>query len=332
MQYRQLGENGPKVSVIAFGAWQIGDENFWGPKEETDAECAVAMAIDRGINLFDTAEIYGGGESERILARALADRRKDIYIASKVSPDHCAPDALRKSCEGSLKRLNTDCIDIYQVHWPFRHVPFEDAWGELARLREEGKIRWIGVSNFGPMDIADWFDAGGEAVSDQIGYNLLFRAPEYEIIPACRRYNMGVLAYMPLMQGLLADRWESVEDIPMPRRRTRHFSGHREGTRHGEEGHERLLQETLEDLREVARLLDLPMAVMALAWLLRQPGVTSVILGARDPLQLEKNLLAAEIDIGPAAVAQLNEITYPLKRAMGRNADMWQNEATSRIR
>lgn len=332
MQYRQLGEKGPEVSVITFGAWQIGDETFWGPKDEADAERAIAVALDHGINLFDTAEIYGGGESERVLGRTLGSRRDSVLIASKVSPDHCTPDALRRACEDSLCRLGTDRIDLYQIHWPFRQVPFAEAWDVLHRLREEGKIRWIGLSNFGPMDIADWFDAGADAVSDQIGYNLLFRAPEYEIIPACRRYRLGVLAYMSLMQGLLADRWETIEKIPMPRRRTRHFSGHREGTRHGEEGHERLLQETLEDLREVARMLELPMAVMVLNWLLHQPGVTSVILGARDPAQLEANLRAAEIDIGPAAVAQLNEISYPLKRAMGRNCDMWQNEATSRIR
>jgi aryl-alcohol dehydrogenase-like predicted oxidoreductase len=274
--------------------------------------------------------MYGAGVSEEVLGKALGTRRKEVYIADKVSPENCAPDRVRRSCEASLRRLGTDRIDLYQVHWPSRSVPFEDTWAALADLRDEGKIRQIGVSNFGPRDLGNW-GARENAVSDQVGYNLLFRAAEYEVIPACRERDVSVLAYMPLMQGLLTGRYASIEDIPMLRRRTRHFSRHRDGTRHGEEGHENLLMDTVADLRDFAAAVGLTVEGMALSWLAAQPGVASIILGARNPSQLLGNLRGLA-DIGPAAVAQLNELTYPLKRVLGPNCDMWQTAENSRIR
>lgn len=331
MIYRPLGPSGMNVSVISFGAWQIGDDDFWGPDERADAKRTVQEALDAGVNFFDTAEAYGKGESERVLGKCLGSRRREIFLASKVSTDNCAPDRLRAACEGSLKRLGTDYLDLYQVHWPPRDVPFSDVAGALQILVDEGKIRAAGLSNFGPGDMDEWFAHGG-ALSNQIGYNMLFRAPEHDLLPECRRRGLGVLVYMPLMQGLLAGRYDSVEDIPMLRRRTRHFSCHRDGTRHGELGHETILMETVLDLRDFAEAVGLPMSVMCLSWLIAQPGVTSAVLGARNPAQLQRNLAAATLDIGPAAVAQLNEITYPLKRAMGHNCDMWQSSLESRIR
>jgi myo-inositol catabolism protein IolS len=155
---------------------------------------------------------------------------------------------------------------------------------------------------------------------------------EYETIPASRDYEMGILAYMPLMQGLLTGRYGSVREIPMMRRRTRHFSGSRQGVRHGEEGHERLLMDTLRELCDFAEAVGLTPAVLALGWLTAQPGVSSVILGARSPSQLQSNLSAADLDIGPAALAQLDEITFPLKQALGTNCDLWETAHLSRIR
>ena len=331
MRYRLLGLSGFSVSVLSFGAWQMGDEGFWGPSIDADPERTVREALDAGINLFDTAEMYGNGESERLLGKILGRRRADVFLASKVTPEHCSPEQLRGSLEASLKRLNTEWLDLYQVHWPPRDVPFSDVYAELARLREEGKIRAIGLSNFGPGDLQAWQDVG-DAVSNQVGYNALFRAVEYETVPASRTHELGVLAYMPLMQGLLSGRYGRVEDIPMMRRRTRHFSCSRQGTRHGEGGHEQLLTATLEELGDFAEAVGLSLAVLSLAWLTAQPGVSSVILGARNPSQLRSNLLAADLDIGPAAVAQLDEITFPLKQAMGSNCDLWETDERSRIR
>ncbi len=331
MLYRKLGSSDLQVSVIAFGAWQIGDSRFWGEQAHPNPDRAVGAAIDGGVTLFDTAEAYGDGGSEQALGRALQGRRDKVLIADKVSPEHCTPEGIRQSCENSLRRLDTDRIDLYQIHWPFRHTSFEDACAALERLKEEGKIREIGVSNFGPCDLDAWMRAG-TAASNQIGYNLLFRAPENEMIPACIKHHVGVLTYMPLMQGLLTGRYCAVEDIPMPRRRTRHFSCRREGTRHGEAGHEETLMNTVEDLQDFADAVNIPMPVLCLSWIIAQPGVASVILGARDAAQLQANLPAADLDIGPAAVAQLNEFSYPLKIALGACCDMWESDENSRIR
>lgn len=330
MRYRCLGQSGFSVSMLSFGAWQIGDSAFWGASAAEDAQGAVDEALDAGINLFDTAEMYGNGESERLLGQCLGKRRPQVHVASKVLPENCAPPRMRTSLENSLRRLKTDWIDLYQVHWPPRDVPFGDVCGELLRFQEEGKIRAIGLSNFGPEDLNEWHAAGG-AVSNQVGYNAVFRAVEYDVIPASRAHKLGVLAYMPLMQGLLAGRYARVEDIPMMRRRSRHFAGTRQGTRHEEGGQEQLLMATLAELNEFAEAVGLSPAVLCVAWLCAQPGVSSVILGARTPSQLRSNLAAADLDIGPAAVAQLDEITFPLKHALGTNCDMWETASKSRI-
>ncbi len=330
MIYRKLGASDFEVSVLAFGAWQLGDTAFWGDDADADVNNTVSAAIDEGVNLFDTAELYGDGESERALGAALKDKRDQVYIASKISTQHCTPKGVRTACEASLERLGTTWIDLYQVHWPFDRAQYEDVYAALDTLKSEGKIRAIGVSNFGPNDLNAWMETGS-AVSNQLGYNLLFRAPEYAMIPACRRHGLGVLVYMPLMQGLLSGRYMSIDEIPVPRRRTRHFSGDREGTRHGLAGHEEVVMDTVADLFDFSDAVGIAMPTLCLSWLIAQPGVTSVIVGARKVEQLRANLEAATLDIGPAAIAQLNEYSFPLKVAMGDNCDMWESEQNGRI-
>ncbi|HOJ32351.1 MAG TPA: aldo/keto reductase [Candidatus Hydrogenedentes bacterium] len=330
MRYRILGSSDLNVSVISFGAWQIGDPQYWGSEAEDDPNDVIDAAIEAGINLFDTAEWYGNGESERVLGKVIKRYREKVYIASKVSPEHCAPKELRKACENSLKRLDTDYIDLYQVHWPFRHVPFEEAHTEMERLKQEGKIRFIGVSNFGKKDLTEWMKSG-TCVSNQLGYNLLFRAIEIEILPECIRQNIGVLAYMPLMQGLLTGRWNSAEEIPEKRRRTRHFSKARSGVMHSEEGCEELTFNTLRNIASLAENIGVPLALVALAWLIGQPGVSSVIVGARRVAQLLQNIPAADLDLSEEVMTQLNNITQPLKEHFGNNADMWRTGEDARI-
>ncbi|HIJ73610.1 MAG TPA: aldo/keto reductase [Candidatus Hydrogenedentes bacterium] len=331
MEYRKLGSSDLEVSVLSFGAWQLGDPEYWGADDRSDGETAVHAAVDIGINLFDTAEGYGRGASEAALGTALGKRRSKVLIASKVSAHNCAPAKLRQSCEASLRRLRTDVIDLYQVHWPFRDVRFEDPHAELVRLKKEGKIREIGVSNFGKQDLDDWMRNGG-CVSNQLGYNLLFRAIEHEILPSCQKHGVGILAYMPLMQGLLTGRWETVDEVPRPRCRTRHFASSREGVRHGEPGCEELVFDALGEIKVLAHKLGQPMAAVAIAWLMAQSGVTSVIVGARNAAQVPRNAAAAELTLPPDAVARLNEITDPVKQRLGANADMWQGGDGSRIR
>ena len=331
MEYRKLGASELKVSVMSFGAWQIGDPNYWGPDEQAEVDTVVKAAIDAGINFFDTAEGYGDGESERQLGKALGNRRKDVYVASKVSPENCAPGKVRQSCEASLQRLGTDYLDLYQVHWPFYDAKAEDVFQEFTRLQQEGKIRYIGVSNFGPKDLLRSALQHAPVISNQVGYNLIFRAIEYEILPMCQRRGVGVLAYMPLLQGLLAGRWSRVEDVPVVRRRTRHFSTSRQQTRHQEDGCEQLLFETLGKIARVAQQEGLSMATLSLAWLMRRPGITSIIVGCRRSEQLRRNLEAVNVKLRPEAVKQLDRLTHPIKEHLGENADMWLGGEESRI-
>jgi myo-inositol catabolism protein IolS len=331
VRYRRLGKSEFEVSVLSFGAWQIGDPDYWGTDAESDATKAVHAALDLGVTLFDTAESYGDGESERVLGRALGSRRSNVIIASKVSPEHGRTEQLRAACEGSLERLNTDYIDLYQIHWPFRDASWEEAAATLDALKQEGKIRAVALSNFGPHDLDTWMRMGS-AVSNQIGYNIAFRAPEYQLFPACRKYGLGVLAYMPLLQGILTGRWKAIEDIPMLRRRTRHFARTREGTRHGEKGCEELLMGLVTRLARYAEAVGQPMAALCLGWLLAQPGVSSAIIGARNPAQVMRNALAADLELGPAIIAIFNEMSAPLKTHLGTNPDLWQSGDRARIR
>jgi len=330
MKYRKLGADGPEVSVLSFGAWPMGDTPYWGEDDQANAEAAVHTAIDEGINLFDTAEGYGAGDSEKALGRFLGAKRDQVLIATKVGPDNCAPDRLRNACEASLERLGTDYIDLYQIHWPFRDVPFEAAAEVLLRLKEEGKIRAIGVSNFGPIDLEAWL-AVSPCASNQLGYNLVFPVIEHEIVPACLRHDVAILVYMPLAQGILSCRWKSLEDIPQARRRTRHFAHNRSGVRHNEPGCEELLSKTLGHLDELAADLACPPATLALAWVMDQPGVTSVIIGARNPAQLQRNTAVLDFELDDATRARLDALSQPFKEVFGKNADMWCDAETSRI-
>ena len=230
---------------------------------------------------------------------------------------------------------------MYAGYWPMGlslerifdelpSVPFEETYGAMTTLQQQGKIRHIGVSNFGRRDLAKWFNTG-TAVSNQLGYNLLFRATEYEIIPTCQEHGLSVLAYMPLMQGLLTGRWKIVEEIPPSRRRTRHFSNDRELTRHGEPGQEALTMQTIDDLCSLAEETGIPVADMTVGWLIKQSQVASVICGATRPDQVRRNAATANIELPNDLVSRLNEITRPLKEALGPNADMWNNQEESRI-
>lgn len=330
MQYRRLGQSELNVSVLSFGAWQIGDAGYWGAADEADADGTVGAALDAGVNLFDTAEMYGKGASEEVLGKVLGKRRGDVYVASKYWVDKLTALDIRAACEASLRRLDTDYLDLYQVHWAPPAALADEAAETLLALRDEGKIRYIGLSNFGPQDIARWFGKG-EAISNQVGYNLLFRAIEFDVVPACHERDLGILAYMPLMQGLLAGRYESPEDVPVSRRRTRHFNGEREGTRHGEAGAEELTFSTLRSLRSVADQAGLDMPTMALAWVIAQPWVTSAIVGARKPEQLKRNLAAVDIGLTADVLAAVDDATLELKTRLGRNADMWDGEENKRV-
>jgi len=329
MIYRKLGRTDINVSALSFGLWQLGDSKYWG--ERMTGAAAIRAAVDAGVNLFDTAESYGDGESERNFGKIIGADRDKILIATKIAPDHCGQGDVRRTCEASLARLNTDRIDLYQIHWPNHDVAFSETYAELGKLKDEGKIRAIGVSNFGIRDLEDWLSEG-EAVSNQLSYNLLFRGIEKDVLPACKRHDVGVLTYSPLMQGILTGRWNTADEIPAPRRRTRHFSGNRESVKHGEQGHEEVTMTTITGLKSLSEESQIPMSDMATAWILAQPGITSVVIGSTDPEQVCRSVHAATVELPDDIKAKISEITRPLMEALGPNLDMWANQENSRIR
>lgn len=324
MEYRKLGKSNLEVSAITMGCWAIAGDRVWGPQNEADAINALHAAVDVGINFFDSAEGYGAGRSEELIGKAFTGHLRDkVIIATKVSQGNLRPADLRASCENSLRNLGMETIDVYYIHWPNWDVPIADTLGEMNRLKAEGKIRHVGCSNFGKRDLTELL-AIDRVEIDQLAYNLLFRAIEYEIVPTCLEHQVSIATYSPLFHGILTGKFATLADIPDTRARTRHFdASKRPMTRHGGPGAEPETAAALAAIRKICDDAGLPMAQVALAWLLKQPGVATVIAGARNPAQIHANAAAAALDLPDDVVAALNAATEPLKVKLGPNADMW---------
>ncbi|MYE25910.1 MAG: aldo/keto reductase [Chloroflexi bacterium] len=331
MQLRKLGNSSLMASPIGVGFWGIVGGDYWGAQDETDTVGAVRAALDNGINFFDTAEGYGDGYSEEMLGRALKGRRSEAVIASKVSASNLAPATIRAACERSLKRLGTDVIDLYQVHWPNRNVAFEDTMAALLDLQSAGKIRVIGVSNFGALDMPGMLKFG-RYDANQLPYSLLWRAIEFDIQPQCVEGNISILPYSPLNQALLTGRYRNADEMPYSRTRTRHFRGDRRDSRHGTAGFEAETFTAVEAIRQICADIGQEMVRVALAWLLHKPAVTSVLAGARNPQQVESNLIAGGLSLSQETMRRLDEATDELKSELGPDPDMWGAGADSRYR
>jgi len=329
MKTCKLGQTDITVSVVALGCWAFAGGRVWGPQDEAESIATVRAALDAGVNFFDTAEGYGDGASEAVLGRALAGRRHEAVIATKVSRSHLSGDEVREACERSLRRLQTDTIDLYQVHWPSRTVPLDETMEALEKLREQGKVRAVGVCNSGVGDLSDLLKVG-RTETNQLPYSLLWRAVEYQIRQKCVDERIGILCYSPLAQGLLTGKFGSPDEVPAGRARTRHFSKARPQVRHGEAGCEAETFAAIGKIRAMCDEMHRPMAQVALAWLLHQPGVTAVIAGARRPDQIRQTAQAADLELSPETLGELTGATEPLKRILGPNPDMWQSE--SRLR
>ena len=321
------------VSQLCFGCWGITGDLHWGERLEEESVGAMAAAIEHGVNFFDTAPMYADGASESLLGRFLADRkaRSEVIVATKIRPNMMAPADVIAECEGSLQRLQTDYIDLYQTHWTSRDVPIADTWSAMQELQEQGKVRHIGVCNAGLNDLAAVSETQLPA-TNQIPYNLVWRMIEKEVLPQCIRQDIGVLVYSPLMHGMLADKYQTLADVPDGRARSRHYHHSRPNTRHGEEGCEAETSAALQRIREIAQSLNRPMADVALAWLLQKPGLTSVIVGAKNATQFNENINAVKNPLSSDVVDALDQATAPLIPLLGDNVDMWDGDANSRYR
>ncbi len=205
MEYRELGRTGEKISTIGMGTWRMGTQG--SSAERVNQVGAIRRGLELGINLIDTAEIYASGRSEEIVGEATQNVRDDVFIATKVGPGHLRYDDVIRSCRGSLRRLRTSYIDLYQVHWPDRSVPIRETMAAMEKLVADGTVRYVGVSNFSVNETEDARASlsKNELVSNQVYYSLIHRNVEADILPYCEREKVTLIAYSPLDRGDITD-------------------------------------------------------------------------------------------------------------------------------
>lgn len=317
MNYRPLGKTSIRISAIVFGGWQAGKED-WVGVDDAQSIAAMRAAFDVGVTTFDTAEAYGGGHSERILAAALGSRRKELVIASKVSWEHLRREQVIKACERSLANLKTDWIDLYQIHWPAGsfgspRVPIEETMGALLELERQGKIRAIGVSNFNRAQL-EAAAAVGRIESLQPPYSLFWRQVEREALPWCVEHEASVIAYSPLAQGLLAGRFGAGHRFAPGDNRADNklFQG---------DNFRRSLA-ALDRLRPLAAARGLTLGQLALAWLIAQPRTVAAV-GARTQQQAIENAAAGDVKLEERELRAIDEIGRTVTDPLGDDPLMW---------
>ena len=321
MEYRQLGRSGLRISTLTLGTMTFGGKGEFadvGGADVTAARRQIDMALDAGVNLVDTADGYSHGLSEEIIGEVLRGRRNRTLLATKARfPTGDGPnDAglsrhhLIEACEASLLRLQTDHIDLYQMHEYDGVTPIEETLAALQHLLDSGKVRYVGCSNFTGWQVMKALGVADRTgmprfVSQQIYLSLQERSAEYEIVPAAIDQGLGLLIWSPLAGGWLSGKYRRAQAAPEG---SRHATAWDEPPIYDEDK----LYDTIEAVVEVAGAHGRSPAQVALAWLLARPGITSVIVGARTEQQLADNLEAATLQLGPAEMARLEEVSRPL--------------------
>jgi aryl-alcohol dehydrogenase-like predicted oxidoreductase len=312
MEKRQLGNSDLHITPIGIGAWAMGGGGWngsMGPQNESDSVPAIHAALDHGLNWIDTAALYGLGHSEEVVARALRGRTLKPYIFTKCERVWDAngtigaclkAESVRRECEDSLRRLQTDVIDLYQIHWPEPDDDIEEGWTEMARLRQEGKVRYIGVSNFSVSQMQR-AQTIAPITSLQPPYSIVTRQIEKEILPFTLQNNIGVIVYSPMSAGLLTG--------AMTRERVANFAAE-DWRRNLPNFQEPLLSRNLklvERLREIGNRHGRTPGEVAIAWTLNHPAVTGAIVGFRSVKQVLGIIGAAEFRLPPSEMSQIGD-------------------------
>ncbi|MEE9288660.1 MAG: aldo/keto reductase [Bacteroidota bacterium] len=317
MKYRQLGTSELNVPVVMFGGWAIGGL-WWGGADDENALAAIREALELGINCIDTAPAYGFGHSEKLIAEAVKGRRTEVIIATKCglrwdleegdlffeATDNTGKHvkvyrnlrhaSVLEECNRSLKRLKTDYIDLYQCHWPDPSTGLDETLDALLELQKAGKVRAVGVSNFSP-EMMETCRERVALASDQPRYSLLSRDTEKEVLPYCRSRNVGLIAYSPLEHGLLTGKFSADQEL-------RHGEGRAQQPWFRMENRRRALT-AINTVRPIAQELGMTVAQLAINWIISQPGVTSAIVGARNPRQVQENARTAEFTMSHQQLA-----------------------------
>ena len=322
MEYRRLGNSGLKVSVIGFGAWAIGGW-MWGGTDQKDALAAVQEAIEAGITTIDTAPVYGFGLSEEIVGEAIKGKRNKVQILTKYGlrwdtqkghhyfdtqdaqgrpielHRYAGKKDVIQECENSLKRLGTDYIDLYQIHWPDPTTPIEETMLVVEKLIQDGKVRAAGVCNYSveQMELAEKVLV---LSSGQIPYSMVNRGAEKELIPYCIKNNKGVIAYSPLQRGLLTGKIGMNHEFAP--------GDHRPSTPFFKPENRRKILSVLEKIRPLADAHGATLAQLAIVWTIYRPGITAALVGARNPGQVRENVRAADIEVTHDEIQRINEL------------------------
>lgn len=294
MRTRKLGKDGAEVSVICFGAWPIG--GGMGEVDERQAIETTHAAIDSGVTFIDTAESYRS--SEEVLGRALAGRRDDVFLATKISGDHSA-EHIRKALGNSLRALRTDYVDLYQIHGPKPEWPIEDTMRELVKHRDEGKIRFLGVSNFSAEQTEEALQYG-LIHSSQPRFNMIQSEPRETLLPYCLERGIGVIPHSPLAKGFLTGKYRAGHQFPEDDERNNHpyFPAH-------------VLKKTfaaVELLKDWSSDHGRSLAELAIAWTLANPAVTSSIVGAKTPEQARANAAAGDWELSESEMSEIDAL------------------------
>jgi len=310
MRYRLLGSSALRVSVVSLGTWVYGGKN-WGKVDDKESIASIQKAIESGINLIDTAPVYGDGHAEKIVGKAIKGNRDKVFIATKCGLQKrertfihdLSPSEIRKELEHSLSRLNIERIDLYQCHWPDPKTPIEATLDEMLKMRSEGKINHIGVSNF-DQPLLEKALAVAPIVSLQSQYSLLERSiEESHLLEFCKEKGIGVMTYGSLAGGLLTGKYKSLPTFPKKDARRFFYPFY-----NGQEW--RRYYGFVEAIRKIAQEKKKPLVQVALNWLIQQSGVTTALVGARTTEQMKKNAQAIQGELSESDLIQIEKIYH----------------------
>ena len=326
MEYRNLKNSDVKISIISFGAWAIGGW-MWGGADEKDAKNALETAIDLGMTSIDTAPVYGFGKSEKLVGQVIHDKRDKVQILTKyglrwdtkegefyfnsfneqgeeVSIHRFAgPESIIKECEASLRRLQTEFIDLYQIHWNDPTTPIEDTMEAIGKLMEQGKIRAAGVSNYTAEQMKQ-ADNIVNISTNQVPYSMVLRDIEQNLVPYCLKNNKGILAYSPLQRGILTGKITT--DYKFSE------GDHRPHTPYFKEPNISRINNFLKKIKPIADDNNISITQLVIYWTIQQPSITSALVGARNPMQVIENIKAGEIKLNQEELTTINTLLNDL--------------------
>ncbi|MCH8313075.1 MAG: aldo/keto reductase [Nitrospinae bacterium] len=310
MEYRKLGDSDLEVSVIGFGAWGIGGAPFWSTEGDHPSCKAILKAFDLGVNFFDTAPVYGFGHSEELLGKTLKPVRDKVILATKCGlvwrkenlgaiAKNAKRDSILNEIEQSLRRLQTDVIDLYQVHWPDVNTAQEETMETLLEIQAQGKIRYIGLSNYSVEQTKECLKVGN-IVSLQPEYSLLERAIEKETVPFCQENQIGIIAYSPLSSGVLTGKYD--KSTKFKDWRSKGIIGTFTG-----EGYENNIDK-VDQLKALAQADGKTCGQMAINWVIRQPGLATALVGVKNESQMQENLRSVGWQLSADQQEKIEEI------------------------